>query len=157
MKEEDAFSRLDRARLAGGHIPEVRWILDNVARWVRDGVEDSQARPLQSYLGLPATAARCKRHLRDEWLVKAATEIEAPGAWSGCCQLATEWLIFVARGGWDGRSDNNGPPADITSRLRLALWWATRYNGGEALKAVTLFENARITSVFCPRKQGPSA
>lgn len=148
---DDAFARLERARVAGGHIDDVRWFFDNFDRWLRDVVETGQAAPVQRYWGMPLTPARIKRYLRDRSLAQAATEIDAPGAWSGCVKLASEWEIFVSRGGWEACSESNAPPAEITSQLRRALWWASHYSGGATLKPTSLIAIEQVNSAFSSR------
>ena len=147
----DPFDRFERARIAASQNADVRWFFDSVDRWLRDVVECDQAAAVHSYWGMPLTPARIKRYLRDLWLARAAAEVEASGAWSGCARLADEWQTFVSRGGWDASSDDKEPPVEITSRLRQALWWASRYNNGEALKVGRLFTIEQVTSVFAAR------
>jgi hypothetical protein len=125
----DGLLLLERAR--AGDPRAICSLLDAMDRWARDALQDGRRRPLETYLRLPRSPAALKRYMRDIWLACAIETIEADGEWSACVRLANEWDKFISRGGWQQSRDCAEPP--FSSRLRNALWHATRYNDGQAV------------------------
>jgi len=152
VSQGDGFALIERARLAAAGDPDICAVLDRLERWVMDGVQDGRHRRAEGYLGIPATPARCRRWLRDGWLARAAAHIDATGEWAGCVQLAEEWETFQTRGGWSAWRDLKEPPPELTSELRRALFYASRFHDGRpALGATGLFAIDRVRSTFRAR------
>ena len=114
-------------------------------RWL----DDSHTLSLERCLGLPATPAKRRDAMRAGWLCEAARYIDAPNPTRGAELLLTEWNAFVSRGPWRFWRDDEHPPADAP-RLDRALFYATKFNGGDTLSDRHL---RRIVGHLCPEKR----
>lgn len=157
-----AFARLAAARLEMQDRPNARWFIESFYRYLGDAAQRGNGADVLRYLGLPNTPVRIKRELRDQALARAASHIEAPGAWTGCLKLAAEWSAFVSLSAWRESRQAAAPPPAIGSELRVALWWASHFDArtrlkGQPLSARGLFQIEIVTAAFSDRKCGREA
>jgi hypothetical protein len=135
MATLDPFERLSRAHAAAGDHPDLRWVLDSIDAWTAHAVADGRQRPLQRYLGM-GTPGQMRRYLRDRALIEASTHLDVTGGpWVLAQQLERAWHRFAACPAWTADMEHRRKPPADWSKLRRALWHATKYAGGRLLNA----------------------
>jgi hypothetical protein len=97
------------------------WAAAALGAWLRtEGV-----RPLQYFLGLPCSARRTQRWLRDLWIVEAAKRIDAPTEWQRARKLSEEINHFESRL-WSCWRNEKLPPARATP-TQACLFFARQH------------------------------
>lgn len=132
-------------RAAAGSLddPATRaWLAAGLRTWLRAGGQIDLPRALH----LPPKPARL---VRNYWLAEAARALLEDGEMQDVPGLlAREWTVFVSRGPWHSwRAEGRAP--DSASRLRRALFEATRASNGRTLSARQL---RNVVGNFHPRK-----
>ena len=116
--------------IAGNIGPDtIAWLRRGAATTLRSGADVSLDRALR----LPTTPAAWRRFQRDLHLHAAADALQETDTHPNLArELTREWNTFVTRGPWLSWQDAGGPP-ESASRLRAALFYASRANGGRVL------------------------
>ncbi len=134
-REGRGFELLERMRAEAPEGGATCRFLATIDAWLHASARGN-APSLEQYLGMPTTSARRRRYLRDAAVREASAHVDAPrGSWAAAVAVASEWEVFVVRGGWDAAARSPEPPDEIRSQLRRALWAASWLNGGETLSA----------------------
>lgn len=87
-------------------------------------------RSLDQCFGLPRTAGKRRKQIRNAWLSIAQDELRATGDDATAGALHERLVHFVHRGPW--RHWHGGPPSDAAN-LHCALWHAVKANEGRVL------------------------
>jgi hypothetical protein len=69
---------------------------------------------------------------RNHWLVEVARSTEGKTPWARCVATCNTLDTFISRGIWHAWRDRDDPPVG-TSNLRVALFYAAKYNEGMSL------------------------
>lgn len=94
--------------------------------------------PIERFAGLPKTGPALTTATRDLWLCRAARAIQPGTPFAQANELASEFEKFITRGPWSTWCKSQHPPAEV-SELRTALFYATKFNGGELILARTIY------------------
>ncbi|MDP3797402.1 MAG: hypothetical protein Q8R06_09665 [Polaromonas sp.] len=109
-------------------------VLDVLQRGFAVFLDAGGAVPLERCLRLPRSTIGFRRTQRDRWLIELARSTEGKTARAKCVAISTELNTFLARGSWHAWRDMQDPPAG-TSRLRVVLFYAAKFNDGKGLSA----------------------
>jgi len=138
----DRYSILVRA--SAGDADAKAEAVEIVLRGIRFYLEESGARDLSSYCGLPPPTARRKfaRMRSDYWICRATQLIDASKPWPCAVALERELRVFFTSI-WPAWRHYENPP-DGASDLRTALFHAVRAEPGMKFSARSLYR--RITA-----------
>lgn len=74
---------------------------------------------------------------RNLWLVEVARSTEGKTPWARCVATSNTLDTFISRGIWHAWRNRDDPPAG-TSNLRVALFYAAKFNEGKGLSAKSI-------------------